>query len=173
MNLLTPAGLELEVRPAALEDIPLLLAFIQSMAEFEHLPVQATPETLRASLFGPTPAAQALLVYTAGRPVGYIVYFFTFATMTGKRGLWLDDLFIIPEYRAHGLGKTLMAYLADLAIHNDCARFEWMVLGWNSPALDFYQGLGAAVLEDWRICRLDRDEIARLASTPPASSKEA
>jgi GNAT superfamily N-acetyltransferase len=155
--------IKIEVRAGTVDDIPLLLSFIRSMAEFEKLTVTATEAILQESLFGDRPAAHTLLAFADGRPAAYAVYFFTFSTMVGKRGLWLDDLFVNPDYRKKGIAKALMAFLADLAIQNRCGRFEWSVLDWNKSAIDFYQGLGASVLEDWRICRLDEDECARLA----------
>jgi GNAT superfamily N-acetyltransferase len=91
------------------------------------------------------------------------VYFFTFATMVGKRGLWLDDLFVSPEFRGKGIGKALMAYLSEVAIEKGCGRFEWLVLDWNRSAIEFYQLLGATVLDDWRLCRLDEDHLAGVA----------
>ena len=164
MRLLTN-GVELELRAGMVEDIPLLLSFIRRMAAFENLTVSATEESLRASLFGEAPAARTLLGFVDGHPIAYATYYFTFGTMTGKRGLWLDDLFIDPGFRGKGIGRALMAYLADVALQNDCARFEWVVLDWNAPAIGFYQKLGATVLNDWRICRLDETQLPRIAGT--------
>ncbi|MDP6356254.1 MAG: GNAT family N-acetyltransferase [Planctomycetota bacterium] len=154
---------EIEVRSGTVEDVPLLLSFIRKMAEFAKLEVAATEETLKESLFGDNPAAQTLLAFADGVPVAYATYFFTFASMVGKRGLWLDDLFVNPEFRRRGIARALMAYLADVAVQNNCGRFEWIVLDWNKSAIDFYQGLGATVLDDWRICRLDEDGFAGIA----------
>jgi GNAT superfamily N-acetyltransferase len=156
--------IDIEIRPASREDIPLLLAFIRSMAEFEKLDVTATEETLGEALFGEAPAARALLAFVKGQPVAYVTCFFTFASMTGKRGLWLDDIYIDPAWRAKGIGKALMLHLARIAVENNCARFEWMVLDWNKSAIAFYESLGAKVLDEWRICRMDEAQIARAAS---------
>ncbi|UCE19392.1 MAG: GNAT family N-acetyltransferase [Gemmatimonadota bacterium] len=155
--------LEIEVRAGTVDDVPLLMSFIKSMAEFENLEVTTTEEILRESLFGNHPAAHTLLTFVNGRPAAYAVYFFTFATMVGKRGLWLDDLYVEPDLRGKGIARALMAYLADLAVGNDCGRFEWMVLDWNKPAIDFYRDVGATVLDAWRICRLDEERLANLA----------
>ncbi len=161
---LAVTNLEIEVRAGTIDDVPLLLSFIHSMAEFEKLEVTATEELLKESLFGELPAAHTLLAYVDGRPAAYAIYFFTFASMVGKRGLWLDDLFVSPDFRGKGVAKALMAYLADVAIQHKCGRFEWMVLDWNKSAIDFYQKMGATVFDDWRICRLDEDRLASVAN---------
>ena len=158
------AEIEFEVRPATADDIPLLLTFIRSMAEFEKLAVHANEETLEESLFGEHPAAYALLAFIGDRPAAYVVYFFSFSTMVGKRGLWLDDIFVNPEFRGQGIATALMALLADIARQNECGRFEWIVLDWNRPAIDFYESMGAAVLDDWRVCRLDENRMTSAAS---------
>jgi GNAT superfamily N-acetyltransferase len=160
----TDNNLQLEVRPGTEADIPLLLKFIRSMAEFEKLQVTATETILRESLFGENTVAQTLFAFIDGQPVAYAVYYFTFATMVGKRGLWLDDLFVVPEFRSKGIGKVLMAQLAEIAIQNKCGRFEWIVLDWNQAAIDFYRRLGASVLDNWHICRLAEDKIPGVAN---------
>lgn len=154
---------EFEVRPGTIDDVALLMSFIRSMAEFEKLEVKTTEKDLEESLFGERPAAQTLLAFVGAKPVAYVVYFFTFATMVGKRCLWLDDLFVDPEFRGKGLGKALMAYLADVAIQNKCGRFEWIVLDWNKSAVEFYRKMGATVLDDWRICRFDEKTLPSVA----------
>ena len=158
-------GLDVEVRAGTIADVPLLLSFIRAMAEFEKLTVTATEESLRESLFGEAPAARVLLAFVDGMPIAYATYFFTFGTMVGKRGLWLDDLFIDPAYRGKGIGRALMAYLAGLAVQQGCARFEWVVLDWNEKAIRFYRNLGATMLTDWRVCRLDEAQLPAIAST--------
>jgi GNAT superfamily N-acetyltransferase len=155
--------LDVFVRAGTAEDVPLLLSFFRAMADFEKLAVSASEESIRAALFGDAPAAETFLAFVGGKPVAYGVYYFTFSTMIGKRGLWLEDLFIDPAYRGKGIGRSLMAYLADIARQHDCGRFEWIVLDWNAPAIGFYRRLGATLLEDWRICRLDESQIARVA----------
>lgn len=161
--LLTSKDFGIEVRAGTVEDVPLLLQFIHQMAAFEQLPVTATEESLREALFGEAPAARVLLAFNGAKLVAYVTYFFTFATMVGRRGLWLDDVFVVPEFRRCGVGQALMAYLAQIAQENQCARFEWMVLDWNQPALDFYVGLGAKVLSEWRICRMEDAPLLGLA----------
>jgi GNAT superfamily N-acetyltransferase len=162
--ILVGRNIEVEVRAGTIADVPLLLAFIRSMAAFEKLTVSATEASLRAALFEEAPAAHTLLAFVNGKPVAYATYFFTFATMVGKRGLWLDDLFIDPAFRGKGIGQALMAYLADIAVQNRCGRFEWMVLDWNESAIGFYKRLGATVLTGWRLCRLDEAQLSRVAS---------
>jgi GNAT superfamily N-acetyltransferase len=161
--ILVARDVEVEVRAATSADVPLLLSFIHAMAAFEKLTVSATEESLAAALFGEAPAGRALLAFVDERAIGYATYFFTFETMVGKRGLWLDDLFIDPSFRGKGIGQALMAYLADIAVQNQCARFEWMVLHWNDAAIRFYHRLGAAFLDEWRVCRLDEAHIAQAA----------
>jgi GNAT superfamily N-acetyltransferase len=155
--------IEVELRDGTTSDIPLLLLFIRSMAAFEKLTVTATEESLRSALFGEAPTARVLLAFVNGEPIAYATYFFSFATMVGKRGLWLDDLFVIPAFRGKGIGNAFMAYLADIAIQHQCGRFEWMVLDWNQTAIDFYKRLGANVLADWRICRLEEAQLPIVA----------
>lgn len=162
---LVARDIEIEVRPGTIDDVPLLLAFIRSMAAFEKLTVSATEDSLRASLFGDAPAARTLLVFAEGTAIGYVTYFFSFSTMVGTRCFWLEDLFIDPAFRGKGIGQTLMAYLAEIALQHRCGRFEWMVLDWNEPAVRFYERLGATILPDWRICRLDEAQIPSLAAT--------
>jgi GNAT superfamily N-acetyltransferase len=157
-------NVKVEVRAGTPADVPLLLTFIRAMAAFEKLPVSATEESLHAALFGEAPAARALLAFVEGKPIGYATYFFTFTSMMGRRALWLDDLFIDPAFRGKGIGKALMAYLANIAVQNQCARFEWIVLDWNTSAIEFYKGLGADVLTDWRICRVDEAQLRQIAS---------
>ena len=155
--------LRVDVRDGTPADVPLLLGFIRQMAAFEKLEVAATEASLHEALFGPEAAGRALLVHVDDRPVGYITYFFTFTSMMGRRALWLDDLYIVPEFRGRGIGKALMAHLAGLALEKRCARFEWIVLDWNAPAIEFYRGLGARMLPDWKICRLEEGQLAALA----------
>ena len=157
-------NVEVTIREGTVQDIPLLLEFIRSMAEFENLTVTANEDLLRNALFGERPSAAFLLVFAGGKPIGYVTYFFTFSSMVGKRGLWLDDLFVDADYRAQGIGKAIMAHLAQIALDHDCGRFEWMVLDWNEPAIGFYEKLGAHVFKEWRVCRVDEGGIEAVAN---------
>jgi GNAT superfamily N-acetyltransferase len=160
----TKAGnLDIEIRKGTPEDIPQVLSFIREMAEFENLPVHATAEGLMAVLYGVNPAAQVILVYAGDQPVAYANYFFTFSSMLGKRGIWLDDIYVSPPYRGKKVGHAIMAYVAQVAVDNDCCRFEWSVLDWNEYAIGFYKKLGANIMEEWRICRLEGDAIRPVA----------
>jgi len=158
-----PLDFEIQIREATSDDLPLLLAFIRAMAEFEKLPVTATEETLHESLFGDHPAAFSLLAFADGQPAAYAVYFFSFSTMIGRRGMWLDDVFVDVNFRGKGIGKAMMAYLANIALQNQCGRFEWMVLDWNQPAIGLYKQLGASIHQDWHLCRLDAEGLLRVA----------
>lgn len=169
---LNAKDLVIDVRPGTAEDVPLLLSFIRAMAEFEQLDVTATEERLRESLFGPHPAAHVLLAFVDERPAAYAVYFFTFGTMAGKRGLWLDDIYVNTEFRRQGIAKALMAHLAEIALQNECGRFEWIVLDWNQTAIEVYQDMGAQILDQWRLCRLDEAGLSKLAASSSPSESE-
>ena len=160
------SDLDVEIRAGTAADTQLLLTFIRSMAAFEKLDVSATAESLREALFGEHPVAHTVLVFADGSPIGYVIYFFSFTSMMGRRTLWLDDLFIEPGFRGKGIGSALMAYLANIAVKNRCARFEWIVLDWNARAIDFYRRLGATVLPDWRICRVQGQQLENIAKGP-------
>ncbi len=149
-------------RPA---DIPLIFSLINELAEYEKLEHQvvATEETLRLALFGPHPAAEALIARNGGEPAGFALYFHNFSTFLGKPGLYLEDLFVRPAFRGRAIGKMLLAHLARLALERGCGRFEWAVLDWNKPARDFYEALGAQANVAWVNYRITGDALARLA----------
>jgi GNAT superfamily N-acetyltransferase len=129
---------------------------IRELAEFEQLLhlVQVTPASLQPHLFGPKPVAEAVVAEVAGTVVGFALFFTNFSTFLGQPGLYLEDLYVQPQHRGHGLGKALLQHLGALAVQRGCGRFEWSVLDWNQNAIDFYRRMGAAVLPDWRICRV-------------------
>jgi len=153
------------IRPATVADVHLVLAFIRELAEYERLShlVVADEATLRASLFGARPAAEALLAFGGGVPVGFAVFFHNFSTFLGVKGLWLEDLFVRPEHRKRGYGKALLMALARIAHERGCGRFEWAALDWNTPAWDFYKGFGAVPQEDWTMFRVTGEALERMA----------
>lgn len=159
---------ELLIRPSTEKDVPLILEFIRGIAEYEKLlnEVTATEADIRESLFGKRPAAECVLAFWDGRPAGFAVYFHNFSTFLGKAGLYLEDLFVKPEFRGNGIGKALLIRLAKIAKDRNCGRFEWAVLDWNSSAIEFYKKLGARPMNEWTIFRMDEKTIVRLADAP-------
>jgi GNAT superfamily N-acetyltransferase len=154
------------VRFAAPADVPDLLRLIRALAEYEKLAhlVVADEARLAAALFGERPAAEALIARAGGETgpaAGFALFFPTFSTFLGLRGLWLEDLFVVPEMRGRGLGRRLLTDLAALARARGCGRFEWSVLDWNTPAIGFYERMGATLLPEWRIARVTGDALAR------------
>lgn len=155
-----------EIRPARSEDVPVILELIRQLAEYERLAheVVTSEAELRAHLFGARPAAEVLIAEHAGAPVGFALYFTSFSTFLGKPGLYLEDLFVVPSVRGAGHGLALMAALAKIAIDRDYGRFEWNVLDWNAPAIDFYRKLGAVGMDAWRLQRLTGASLMALAA---------
>lgn len=153
------------LRAAISADIPHILAFIRELAEYEKLAHEAVANeaTLAAQLFGETPAAEVIIAEVDGQPAGFALFFHNFSTFLGQRGLYLEDLFVRPQYRGLGLGKRLMVHLAQVAMQRDCGRFEWSVLDWNEPAIRFYRSLGAAGLDEWTVQRVSGDALRKLA----------
>lgn len=161
------------LRAATREDVPLILAFIRELAEYERAPdaVETDEATLAANLFGERPGAEVVIAEADGQPAGFALFFHNFSTWLGRRGLYLEDLFVRPQFRGRGIGQVLMAYLAKLAVDRGCGRFEWWVLDWNTPALDFYRSLGAMPMDEWTVQRMTGDALHALAasfSSPPA-----
>jgi GNAT superfamily N-acetyltransferase len=154
-----------EMRPAGVDDVPLILELIRDLATYERAPdeVTATEEQLVDVLFGERPSAEVLLAFEGESPVGFAVYFYNFSTWLGRPGLYLEDLFVKPEKRGKGYGRALLVELAKIARDRGCGRMEWAVLNWNEPAIKFYQALGAKPMNEWTVFRLTRDEIAKLA----------
>jgi GNAT superfamily N-acetyltransferase len=157
------------IRAATIVDVPIILELIRALAAYERAPneVSATEDQLVDVLFGAKPAAEVLLAFEDALPVGFAVFFHNFSTWLGRPGLYLEDLFVKPEYRGKGYGRALLVYLAKIAHGRGCGRMEWAVLDWNEPAIEFYKKLGAKPLDDWKIFRLKRDGIARLAEAGP------
>ena len=155
-----------QIRPATPADLPLILRFIRGLATYEKLlpEVEATEEKLGATLFGPRPAAECLLAFAAGgQPAGFAIFFTNYSTFLARPGLYLEDLFVEPEFRGRGIGKALLLHLAGLANQRGCGRMEWTVLDWNQPAIDFYESVGAERKTDWTICRLTGPALAQYA----------
>jgi GNAT superfamily N-acetyltransferase len=150
------------IEPAQPRDIAVLHSLIRALADYEklsHLAV-GTEAQLREELFAARPVIEAVLGWEDERAVGFALYFHNFSTFLARRGLYLEDLFVVPEVRGRGYGKALMRHVARIAVQRQCGRFEWTVLDWNQPAIDFYRSLGADVLPDWRVCRLTGTALA-------------
>src|SRR6266576_3995770 len=156
-----------QIRPARVEDVPIILQLIRDLATYERAPdeVTATEEQLVDVLFGERPAADVLLVFEGESPVGFAVYFYNFSTWLGRPGLYLEDLFVKPDKRGKGYGRALLVDLAKVARDRGCGRMEWAVLDWNEPAIKFYRSLGAKPMEEWTVFRLTHDGIAKLAQS--------
>ena len=153
------------LRPAVLGDVGAIVQLIRDLAEFEQLThlVQVTPEKLRPQLFGEKPAAEATVAERNGEVVAFALYFTNFSTFLAQPGLYLEDLYVKPEHRGHGIGKALLKRLAALAVERDCGRFEWSVLDWNVNAITVYERMGATVMPEWRICRVTGDGLRLMA----------
>jgi len=154
-----------DIRFAQPADVATILHFVRELAIYERAldKVVATEALLHEAMFASTPAAEALIAEIEGTPVGLALFFHNFSTWTGWRGLYLEDLYVTPEARGQGVGKALLERLAAVAVARGCARFEWQVLNWNTPAIDFYRAMGAEMMEEWRTCRVSGDALARLA----------
>lgn len=153
------------IRNADVEDVPLLLNFVKGIAEFEHLShmVSATEESLTKAFFGDRPYAEALIAELDAEPVGFVVFFHNFSTFVGKPGLYLEDLYVLPEHRGKGIGAALFKKCVQIARERGCGRMEWSALQWN-PARKFYESFGAQLLDDWVIYRLDEEMISDIYS---------
>ena len=152
--------------PATEGDVPLILRLILALAEYEKLAaaVTATEDTLHRSLFGPQKAAEVVLAYVDDEPAGFAVFFENFSTFLGVPGLYLEDLFVVPKWRRHGIGRRLLVHLARTAVERGCGRVEWTVLDWNEPAITFYRSIGARAMDDWTIYRLTGASLDALAT---------
>jgi len=156
---------DITLRPAIRADIPQILAFIRGLAEYEKLAHEAvaTPALLEAHLFGEQPAAEVVIAKVDDVPAGFALFFRSFSTFLGQPGLYLEDLFVLPDYRGLGLGRRLMVHLAQLAVARGYGRFEWSVLDWNEPAIRLYRSLGAVGLDEWTVQRVSGDALQALA----------
>jgi GNAT superfamily N-acetyltransferase len=156
----------IRIESARPQDVARLLELIRALAEYEQLShlVVGTAEELQAELFGERPVIEAVLAWESGLALGFALFFHNYSTFLTRRGLYLEDLFVVPEARGRGIGKALIRHGARLAVERGCGRYEWSVLDWNSPAIAFYESLGASVLSDWRICRIEGDALTRLAA---------
>ena len=153
------------IRAAIEADVPQILAFIRALATYEREPdaVIATEEGLRRDGFGPNPYFQCLMAEFDGAPAGFALYFFNYSTWLGRPGIYLEDLFVLPEFRGLGIGKSLLQKVAAIAVEKDCLRLQWEVLDWNTPAIDFYRAMGAEFLDEWRNVRVSGEALQRLA----------
>jgi GNAT superfamily N-acetyltransferase len=153
----------LRLRPAVASDVPLLLRLIRDLAAYEREPeaVVATEESLLRDGFGPEPLFRATLAEWNGAPAGFALWFFNYSTWLGKPGIFLEDLFVLPELRGKGIGKALLCELAAVALREGCGRFQWQVLDWNEPSIRFYEGLGAKRMQQWLTMRVEGDEALR------------
>lgn len=154
------------LRPATEADLDTIIELIHALAEYEREPdaVRLDREELRRHLFGPRPFAEVILAETAaGASAGFALFFHNFSTWEGRPGIYLEDLFVRPEYRGQGHGRALLAALARLALERGCARLEWAVLDWNEPSIQFYRALGAVPMDEWTTYRVAGDALARLA----------
>jgi GNAT superfamily N-acetyltransferase len=154
------------IRPAEPADVPLVLALIAELADYERAPAAAvgTEELLRAALFGPKPVVEAVIAELDGTPVGFALFFTTFSTWLCLPGIWLEDLYVRPEHRRAGVGRALFTHVAEIAVARGCGRMEWTALDWNAPALSFYEGIGASVVDGWRTHRLEGTALKRAAT---------
>src|SRR5436190_8753934 len=159
---------EFRMVAAAPENVGQILGMIEALAEYEklrHLCV-ATEAGLRVALSGARPAAEVVLGWEGSTPVAFALFFHNFSTFLGRKGLYLEDLFVQPAFRRRGYGRALLVHLARIAVARDCGRFEWAVLDWNTPAARFYESLGATILPDWRITRVTGPALEKLAARP-------
>lgn len=158
--------MDITIAPVTPAEVPKLLELIRELARFERLEheVEATTELLDHSLFGPQPAAGALLAHCDGEVAGYAIYFFTFSSFVGRAGIWLEDVYVRPQFRERGLGRRLIEAVARIGVERGCGRFEWMSLNWNERALEFYRGLGARAMSEWVLLRVSPAELRRLGA---------
>lgn len=153
------------IKPATKKDVPVILAFIRKLADYERLSHQvvATEELLQRTIFGQRRTAEVAIGYFRNEPVGFVLFFHNFSTFLGRPGIYIEDLFVDESFRRRGFGGALLAHIAKLAAVRDCGRLEWSVLDWNEPAINFYQKLGAVPMKEWTVFRVTGDNLRRLA----------
>jgi GNAT superfamily N-acetyltransferase len=156
---------DVRIEPACMQDVPLILSLITALAEYERLAheVEATEAGLRDTLFGATPHAEAVIARVGSEAVGFAVWFHSYSTFLARPGLYLEDLFVLPEWRGRGIGSALLRHLARIAKERDYGRLEWSVLDWNDQAIGFYRSIGARAMDEWTVYRLTGDALDRLA----------
>jgi GNAT superfamily N-acetyltransferase len=156
----------LKIEPATESDLPAIVRLVRQLARYEKLEhaMVASQDDFRQALFGDERHAHALMAFADDAPVGFALYFYNFSTFVGRRGIYLEDIFVEPEHRGRGIGSGLLKRLAKIAKEQNCGRLEWSVLTWNQPSIDFYHRLGAVTLDDWRIFRLHGEPLERLAA---------
>lgn len=157
---------ELVLRQAQPADVSVIFQLIQALAEYEKLSdaVTGSADALNEHLFGSSPYAEVIIAEYAGQAVGFALFLHNYSTFLTQPGIYLEDLFVLPQYRGQGVGKAILSYLAGLAVERGCGRLEWSVLDWNESAIAFYRRMGAAVLPDWRICRVTGESLTYLAA---------
>jgi GNAT superfamily N-acetyltransferase len=162
------------IRAASPADVPLILSFVRALAEYERAPhaVVATEDDLLRDGFGPNPYYTCLIAEYGSRPAGFAFFFFDYSTWIGRPGIYLEDIFVLPELRGRGIGRALLQRVAAIAVEKGCGRLKWAVLDWNTPAIDFYSAMGAEIQKEWLYVRLQGEPLARLAQgeSPDAAS---
>ena len=155
----------LNIRSATVNDAALILQFIRDLAEYEREPqaVTATEADLVRDGFGADPKFRVVIAEWDGKPAGFALFFYNYSTWLGRPGLYLEDVFVRPEFRGKGIGKRLLLYLARLAVRENCGRFQWQVLDWNTPSIRFYESLGARVMKEWLTMRVEGEALERMA----------
>lgn len=156
--------MSLTIRRAVPGDAPLVLGFVRELADYESLACEASAEMLDAALFAPNPRVFADIAEWHGQPAGLALWYVTFSSFRGRHGLYLEDLYVQPAFRRHGIGKALLTHLAAHCVREGFGRFEWAVLDWNKPSIAFYQAMGAELMDEWTVCRVSGEALQRLAA---------
>ena len=167
MSTSTQVQTGVRIRPATREDVPVILQLIRDLATYERATEAAVakPEDLLRDGFGPEPKFRVVIAEWDGQPAGFALFFFNYSTWQGRPGLFLEDLFVRPEFRGKGVGRALLVHLAQIAVRENCGRFVWQVLDWNTPAIEFYKSLGAKVLDDWLTMRVEGEALEKLVES--------